>query len=105
MCSYKLYVDDLRNPKGNEKYVIARSSREAIELMTLRGCPIFISFDHDLGGDDIAMIIVKWMIERDLDLSGQFIPSKFEFNVHSANPVGAKNIQSLLDNYLRTCRV
>lgn len=94
-----LFIDDLRDSPGVE-WVVARSSSEAISLLKDRGCPARISFDHDLGGDDTAMVVAKWLIETDLNCSGRFLPDKFEFSVHSANPVGAANIQGLLDAYL-----
>lgn len=95
-----LYIDDLREPTGTYDFV-ARSSTDAINYMETTGCPTFISFDHDLGGDDTAMIVAKWMVEKDLDNDGQFIPPDFHFQVHSANPEGAKNIEGLLNNYLQ----
>lgn len=59
-----------------------------------------ISFDHDLGGDDTAMVVVKRLIELDMDADGGFIPRDFTFRVHSANPVGSENIRMLLAQYL-----
>ena len=94
----RLYIDDIRNPKGEFHY-IARTSAEAIKMMECC-CPTYISFDHDLGGDDTAMVVIKWMIEKDLDEGGTFIPDNFKFNVHSANPVGAANINGYLNCYL-----
>jgi hypothetical protein len=94
-----LYIDDLRTPP-NDEWVIARSSSEAIGLMQKLGCPRKISFDHDLGGSDTAMVVAKWMVEADLDSSGQFIPVDFVFEIHSANPVGSANIRGLLECYL-----
>ncbi|WP_027803557.1 cyclic-phosphate processing receiver domain-containing protein [Paraburkholderia dilworthii] len=101
MCDagFWLYIDDLRDAPGRE-WIVARSSCEAIELLKERGCPARVSFDHDLGGDDIAIVVVRWMVETDLDCSGRFIPDQFEFSVHSANPVGAANIRGLLESYL-----
>lgn len=96
----RLYIDDIRTPKGNFDN-ITRSSNETIELMKIVGCPQYISFDHDLGGDDTSMIIIKWMIELDLDKDGSFIPNNFEWNVHSANPVGSANINSYLNSYMK----
>lgn len=96
----RLYIDDERNPKTNHNWVVVRTSEEAIEYLTRYGCPTYISFDHDLGGDDTSMIIVKWLIEMDIGMSNEFIPENFEFNVHSANPVGAKNIEGYLNSYL-----
>jgi len=93
-----LYIDDIRMPK-EYGYDIVRTSRAAITYMKREGCPSFISFDHDLGGDDNSMIIVRWMVEEDMRNPG-FIPKNFEWHVHSANPVGVENINGLLKGYL-----
>jgi len=100
----RLYIDDIRNPKGNFDY-IARNSEEAIEFMIRNGCPVFISWDHDLGGDDTSLRVVKWMIEMDLDMEKEFIPENFKFFVHSANPVGKANIEGYLNAYLKSREV
>ncbi|PRZ56360.1 hypothetical protein BX589_10110 [Paraburkholderia fungorum] len=97
--SYRLFIDDLRDPV-DPAWTIARSSAEAIALLLERGCPDAISFDHDLGGDDTAMAVVRRLIDLDLDANGAFIPPTFRFEVHSANPVGAANLRALLDRYL-----
>lgn len=98
-----LFIDDIRNPPENQAdWSIVRSYDDTIAYMKSMGCPEFISFDHDLGDRNAktGYDVVKWMVERDLDTNGEFIPIDFNFTVHSANPVGAKNIQILLDNYL-----
>lgn len=95
----KLYIDDIRNPKDPENWVILRTSKEAIDYVKNNNFS-FISFDHDLGGDDTAMIFVKWLIEYDMIHDGQIIPQNFTWNVHSANPVGSKNINGLLRSYM-----
>ena len=96
-----LYIDDIRNPSPNtEVTFIARSSAQAIAYMEDNSCPDVCLFDHDLGGDDTAMTIVKYMVEKDLDFPG-FIPEDFSFDVHSANPVGAANIRGYLNCYLK----
>lgn len=97
--SYRLSIDDLPNPTSPD-WVVARDSAAAIKLLETCGCPVEISFDHDLGGDDTAMLLVKRLVELDLDASGTFIPAGFHFSVHSANPVGRENIQAVLGRYL-----
>ena len=98
--TWKLFIDDERFPI-DENQVIARSVNEAIALMETNGCPIEINFDHDLGFNvNSGFDLVKWMVEKDLDENQTFIPSEFKFYVHSQNPVGAKNIESYLLNYL-----
>lgn len=97
--TYRMFIDDLRDPPDGS-WVIARTSSDALEYMREHGCPMEISFDHDLGGEDIAMRVVKQMVEIDLDAGGKFIPAGFVFFVHSANPVGASNIEGYLNCYL-----
>jgi hypothetical protein len=96
-----MYLDDIRTPSNTDKFIIIRSAEAAIEYIEKFGMPIFISFDHDLGeycmsGYDLA----KWITESHMD-EKIVIPLDFSFNVHSANPIGAKNIESLLNNFLK----
>lgn len=93
----KLYVDDERYPK-TDNWIIVRSFTEAKEFIVTKGCPSYISFDHDLGLDGTGLDLAKWLVEEDLD--NNIIPDDFDFNVHSANPVGAENIRSLINSYL-----
>lgn len=106
---YKLYLDDIRVPvhvgsgfKDTPGWLMARTYDEAVNLVQLHGCPIYISFDHDLGDENAktGYDFAKWLVDQDLD--NNIIPTEFEFNVHSANPVGAANITNLLDAYLKT---
>ncbi|MEX3929949.1 cyclic-phosphate processing receiver domain-containing protein [Paraburkholderia sp. BR10936] len=97
---YRLFIDDLRDPTSSS-WTIARTSSEAIAFLETRGCPYEISFDHDLGGDDTAMVVAKRLIEMDLDAEGRYIPEDFVFSVHSANPVGKENILGILRAYLK----
>jgi hypothetical protein len=96
---FKMYIDDIRTPKS-EFDKIVRSSKEAQDFVQLNFCPDYISFDHDLGGDDTSMIFIKWLIEEDLNQNGALIPNNFTYNVHSANPIGSANIEGYLKSYL-----
>jgi hypothetical protein len=108
---WNLFLDDIRNPpkdkkfciffkKSSVKYIICRSYNEAVEKMIELGCPTFISFDHDLGAGKTGYDLAKYIVNKDLDYAGRFIPSDFNYQVHSANPVGAKNIVGILTNYI-----
>ena len=98
---YKLFIDDERNPKKIKFDYIARDYKETMKIFDRYGCPSYISFDHDLGANSkTGFDITKNMVERDLDKKGRWIPKNFTYDVHSANPVGKKNISGLLDNYL-----
>lgn len=97
----KLFLDDLRSPP-DATWQVARSYDAALWLIENIGHPcIEISFDHDLGdnvpsGYDFAKALIE------LDMDGIFELSRVKrFHVHSANPVGALNITSILRSYFR----
>ncbi len=97
---WKMFIDDERMPSKSD-FIIVRSVNEAQEKISQLGVPNFISFDHDLGdnvptGADLA----KWLVEKDLDHNGDFLPKDFSFYVHSQNPIGKGNIEGLLNQYL-----
>lgn len=87
------YLDDERIPKKRPgiKWVIYRDPYKMLRDIRRNGLPDGISFDHDLGlsidGYDIAMEIVGMMLDGVIDPK-----ESFEWNVHSANPVGVKRI-------------
>lgn len=97
MVGYKLYLDDERIPK-TKGWTIVRSVEEFIQVIQDKGVPEHISFDHDLGELEAGVLApngldaAKWLIENEI------VPKSF--NVHSANPIGAKNIESLLNNWI-----
>lgn len=92
--SYKLFIDDERFPVADD-WVIVRSSTEAITAVLIRGMPVEISFDHDLGGNDTSRIFIMWMVDALLD-EQITIPEGFTFSVHSQNPIGAEWIRSTM---------
>ena len=100
----KMFLDDIREPK-NDYDVIVRSFEEAVLFVQNYGIPTFISFDHDLGCDEIGNILksgydfAKWLVDMDIENIHKF-PSNFTFDIHSANPIGKNNIKSILNNYL-----
>lgn len=94
-----MFLDGIRVPQETFT-VIARSSKEAIEYVKNNSCPNFISFDHDLGGEDTSMVFLKWLVSEDIN-KGNIIPHNFTFTIHSANPVGTKNIESYIKSYLK----
>lgn len=97
--------------------VWVKSYNEFIEWISNHSLPAIISFDHDLGKDietearnngmskrkarslkkglKTGMDCAKWLIEYCLDNNKQ-LP---KWHVHSYNPVGKENIQSILYNF------
>lgn len=122
---YKLFIDDLANTvRSPEKTVenrewriqqglssnipnllhlgqwkIALNFNSAVQIILKFGIPNFISFDHDLGEDKNAYDIAKYIVDLDLDNKLTF-PDDFNFEVHSSNPIGKKNIETYLTNYI-----
>lgn len=100
----RMFLDDIRVPIENYDIVV-RSYDEAIEFVKLNGIPTFISFDHDLGCDEIGNILksgydfAKCLVDMDIENIHKF-PNNFTFDIHSANPIGKNNIKSILNNYL-----
>ena len=102
--SYYLYLDDKRTPKTDKDWIIVRDYESFCATLDEMGCPAYVSFDHDLAcyaqdgmeytGKHCAHALIDRAMDRGWDLR------KVEFNVHSANPVGAKSIESLLRNYI-----
>jgi hypothetical protein len=115
-----LFLDDIRNPIEAYSYTnytsfisnewhIVRTYDEFTQYIINNDLPDFISFDHDLGeisystfwyddtvieektGFDCAKFLIEYCIDNNKDLP--------DYYVHSMNPVGKKNILSLLSNY------
>lgn len=91
----RLWIDDVREPP-DDSWLWAESSAHALayfEYHRHSGDPcVEISFDHDLGGDDTAMPVAK-RIEQ---LAYHAAIPPLMWRVHSANPVGRKNIEAAM---------
>ena len=130
--SYYLFLDDERFPNQVtwiqlpqvEYWVIVRNYDEFVKVISERGLPKHISFDHDLGESAYseyrrAMFVdndrvfkynnikektgyhaAKWLIDYCIDNELKTFPT---FTVHSMNPIGKTNIVSLISSYLRSC--
>ncbi|MGH1519994.1 cyclic-phosphate processing receiver domain-containing protein [Chryseobacterium sp. JK1] len=112
-----LFLDDIRYPIEAYHYTkqdiflrndwhIVRNFEQFVNRILKKGLPEMISFDHDLAdehyikasneyvektGYDCAKWLVEYCMENYLDLP--------KFYCHSMNPVGKKNIESLLKNF------
>ena len=108
-----LWLDDLRNPFLNLEGSVpletthiewVLSYEQFTQWIKRFGLPDIISFDHDLAdvyGNDrkenTGMDCAKWLVDFCLDHELN-LPRHY---VHSANPVGAENINTLLENFNR----
>ncbi|WP_133548259.1 cyclic-phosphate processing receiver domain-containing protein [Salegentibacter sp. 24] len=104
----KLFLDDLRTVDMVYDYSqisdfeVVRSYDEFVAYIQKNGLPDFISFDNDLGLNELGEVApdgyaaAKWLVyESSLDLRD------LRFKVHSANPVAAEQIRGLLNNYIK----
>lgn len=124
---FSLFLDDIRMPSDVFNYIknpvyldpdwiIVRNYEEFVDAVIKRGFPSVISFDHDLGPEaykhqmDISYDqftektgyhCAKWFIEYCID-SNHLITGKVY--IHSMNPSGAKNIESLFRTYEKIYR-
>lgn len=122
--SYYLFLDDNREVADvkwcdlpAQNYVIVRSYAEFVDYITKHGLPVYITFDHDLGiehyprGPQTGREVIeydkyrektgyhcaRWLVDYCLD-NNKKLP---QWNVHSMNVVGRKNIIQLLANFAR----
>lgn len=97
--AYRLYVDDIRTPESQSEWIIARSSAEAIDIVVMEGIPECMSLDHDLGGEDTAMVFLKALTALYPDGP---VPDTL---VHSQNPIGRENIISYINSWDRSLKI
>jgi len=124
ITNYNLFLDDVRLPNHvtwvelppNQHYSLVRNYQEFVDLITLRGLPKFVTYDHDLADkhyghglkdDDIpydqysektGYDCAKWLVEYCMNKGVKHPP----YQVHSMNPVGKRNIISYIDSYNKT---
>lgn len=127
MAIRKLFLDDIRQPKDacylvqdwaklyfNDEWDVVKTHKEFVRWVKRNGVPTHVSFDHDLADVHYDIDFDDWDIytaeqlgveETGLD-SAKFLVDYCENNgfdlplyqVHSANPIGRRNIKSYLDN-------
>jgi hypothetical protein len=126
--NYYLLIDDIReisdvrkhctlpNIPDNE-WTLVRSYNEFVDIVTVRGLPKFVTYDHDLSdahyghglnGDKInyesytektGYDCAKFLVNEYNKLGIKHPP----YQVHSMNPVGKQNIISYIETYNKIC--
>ncbi len=91
-----IYLDDIRTPKQGT-WEIVRTPDEFRQLIQNTEVIHSISFDHDLGECESGYDLMKWLVDQHLD--GHKDLSEVDVYVHSANPIGAKNMRMLWHNF------
>ena len=114
---YNIFLDDCRSPsylKDIRSWEVVRNYQELVKLISEKGIPEFISFDHDLTIEHYPLFenenreipygeykektgyhCAQWLIDYCLEHNIPFP----DYQVHSMNPVGRLNIISLLENF------
>lgn len=86
----RIWLDDERLPPS-DKWTWAKTAEEALEFLKNDRVEE-LSFDHDLGEGKTGYDVAKWIEE--MAASGALDPILWK--VHSANPVGRKNITAAM---------
>ena len=124
ISKYNIFLDDIRVPTdvtwanipADQHYSLVRSYKEFVDLITLRGVPKFVCYDHDLAdshyghglnNDDIPYDSYKEKTGLDCSkwLVGYCFAKKIKhppYVVHSLNPIGKQNIESYINSYNKT---
>ena len=118
MSYYNLFLDDIRSPLSlgtTMAWDTVKSYNEFVSIITSKGLPDMISFDHDLADEHYKLGHVSDFNEFDYDkvkektgfhcakwLVGYCIDHKLplpKWQVHSMNPCGKENIEKLLQGF------
>lgn len=87
----KLWIDDERVPPDG--WVWAKTYEDAMDY--INNHPVtHISFDHDLGQRKTGYDIAKHIEE----MAVRGLMPQIDWSVHSANPVGRRNIHAAMTN-------
>lgn len=94
----KLWVDDFREPP-DDTWIVARKVQPAIRLIATQNITV-ISLDHDIENrpDDETFQPVAYFIGEKYN-SDTFWADELEVTIHSDNPVGAKELIAILEDY------
>ena len=121
ITNYNIFLDDVRMPHHvtwvdlpqSQHYSLVRNYNEFVDLITLRGLPKFVTYDHDLAdshygdglhGDNInynkyvektGYDCAKWLVNECMKKGVKHPP----YMCHSMNPVGKQNIINYIESY------
>ena len=124
ISKYNIFLDDIRVPTdvtwanipADQHYSLVRSYKEFVDLITLRGLPKFVCYDHDLADthyghglnnneipydsykEKTGYDCAKWLVAYCSDRNINHQP----YVVHSMNPIGKQNIESYINSYNKT---
>jgi hypothetical protein len=113
ITNYNLFLDDIRIPTNvtwvnvpkDQHYSLVRNYQEFVDLITLRGLPKFVCYDHDLGlshyghglnGDDI----VSYHFSFITNYNNIMILSKLTYFINKSNQINLDYYQYKLSSIL-----
>lgn len=123
---YNLFLDDDSNRIPNKlpwinlpkvDWTVVRSYNEFVNVITKLGLPEIVSFDHDLADTHYLEFHKAWNGDKTLDYNNMGEKTGYhccqylidycishklplpEIYIHTMNPIGRDNIQSLIDSY------
>lgn len=107
---YVLFLDDLREPNmfffGDDANIkIARNIQEAKEIIFEYDMPNFLALDHDLGMVDGKIETVSEFLDWLIDLALDWKVAPPQYNIHSDNPVGKKNLEAKMNSWQKVFEI
>lgn len=105
----KIWLDDIRDAP-DETWTVAHTPQEVVRELIYAATfdtPIeVLSCDHDLGDDYFTGYYLLTALEE-MAAAGEWGMIPESFQIHSANPVGRKNMQAAIDSIerMRNARV
>jgi hypothetical protein len=106
---YSIWLDDERPInhiwKKHNKNIDILTPKDYVEFVQIINdksqLPVSISFDHDLGEGKTGYDAMKFLVDYIIDNNLENLADEIVINVHSANPIGAKNIEMYWANFLK----
>lgn len=91
----RIWLDDERPMPDDGFDIHVKTAKDAIKLLRT-GEIEFISLDHDLGPEEAGTgyDVARWIEEQAYNCALE----RVDWEIHSANPVGRKNMEAALNN-------
>lgn len=115
--SWKLWLDDLRDPEDflrpgfnfsqdqylrlglkAEDFVWCKTPKAAMEAIQERGLPEFMALDHDLGEVGTVFTFLHWLAEEHPNSPPKWMS-------HSSNRCGVENTNAFMDSWHRSLNI
>lgn len=107
--SYRLFLDDKREPPEGDDWVVARNAREFFDILDERGAPTHLDLDYYLNDDFPAFGPTGANLAMDfcsaVGMGELTLPEGFTFSAHSSDEAMNDRIRKAMTDGLRLAAV